>query len=115
MVFFEELVEQQDGDRVVAYAVDLPLGITRYPVWVHLGDFFGNKATLRVIGIVVLEVKRHWLKSQDAFADLVDRCNVLFESAGGKTSTGDAIIGANHDRMGPGGRCLVEDTANKAV
>ena len=56
------------GDRVVAHAVDLPLGITRYPVGVYLGDVFGNQAKLRVIGIVVLEVKRHWFKSQDAFA-----------------------------------------------
>src|SRR6266513_146298 len=43
-VLFEELIEQQYGDRFVAHADDLPLGITRYPVEVYLGDFSGIKA-----------------------------------------------------------------------
>src|SRR5262245_16074707 len=114
-VFFEELVEQQYGDCVVADAVDLPLGITGYQVQVYLGHVFGNQAKLRVIGIVVLPVKRHWLKSQDAFAYLVDRCNVLFESARGKSSIGEPIIAANRYRMRRSARSLVKNTANKGV
>src|SRR4029077_5609541 len=114
-VLLKKFVKQHRVHRIVAHCVNLAVLIVHHEVRVYLSNLLGNQTEFRSVCVVVLVVKRYWLKCQDCFTGFVHRFNLLLESPRG---TDRAQLALGVDQHGYGVvlcRCLPANLANKTA